>query len=109
MITEEELQEAIAECQGQRDPNANTCIKLASFYTILDHMSKDSSEQPPQTVYSFANDTKDIIEYQSGTEFSDAICGRNVDDIMSIMDELMSTLSVINPPLYKNVMRRVVE
>ena len=34
MIREEDLQEAIAECQGQRNPNANTAIKLAAFYTI---------------------------------------------------------------------------
>ena len=34
MITEKDLQEAIAECIGQRNPNANTAIKLAAFYTI---------------------------------------------------------------------------
>lgn len=34
MIKLEDLEEAIAECQGQRNPNADTCIKLAAFYTI---------------------------------------------------------------------------
>ena len=34
MITEMDLQEAIAECQGKRNPNADTCIKLAAFYII---------------------------------------------------------------------------
>ena len=109
MITEKELHEAIAECQGQRNPNASTCMKLASFYTILDHIGKDTVEQNPQPMYSFANETENTMKYQSGTEFADAIHGRDVDEIMSIMDELMSTLSVINPPLYKSVMRRVVE
>ena len=108
MITEQELHEAIAECQGQRNPNANTCIKLASFYTILDHMAEKQnySEMPN---YSFANDTENTVKYQSGTEFADAVYGRDVDEIMGIMDELMSTLSVVNPPLYRSVMRRVVE
>lgn len=109
MITEKELHEAIAECQGQRNPNANTCMKLASFYTILDHMNKETIEQDPQPMYSFANETENTITYQSGTEFADAIYGRDVDEIVSIIDELMSTLSVINPPLYKSVMRRVIE
>ena len=36
MITEQDLLEAIAECQGQRNPNANTCIKLAAYYIILE-------------------------------------------------------------------------
>ena len=108
MITEQELHEAIAECQGQRNPNANTCIKLASFYTILDHMAeKPSYSEMPN--YSFANETENTVKYQSGTEFADAVHGMDVDEIMSIMDELMSTLSVVNPPLYRSVMRRVVE
>ena len=109
MIKEYELLEAIAECQGQRNPNADTCIKLASFYTILDHMNKKMVEQNIEPMYSFANETENTITYQSGTEFAEAVYGRDVDEIMSIMDELMSTLSVINPPLYKSVMRRVVE
>ena len=108
MITEQELHEAIAECQGQRNPNANTCIKLASFYTILDHMAeKPSYSEMPK--YSFANETENTVKYQSGTEFADAVYGKDVNEIMGIMDELMSTLSVINPPLYRSVMRRVVE
>ena len=59
--------------------------------------------------YSFANETENTVKYQSGTEFADAVYGRDVDEIMGIMDELMSTLSVVNPPLYRSVMRRVVE
>ena len=108
MITEQDLLEAIAECQGQRNPNANTCMKLASFYTILDHMAeKPSYSEMPN--YSFANETENTVKYQSGTEFADAVYGRDVDEIMGIMDELMSTLSIVNPPLYRSVMRRVVE
>lgn len=106
MITEHELLEAIAECQGQRNPNSSTCIKLASFYTILDHMTeKPSYSEMPN--YSFASETENTITYQSGTEFADAVHGRNVDEIMSVVDELMSTLSVINPSLYAGVMRRL--
>ena len=48
MITEKDLLEAIAECQGERNPNANTCIKLAAYYTILDHLSdKNKTDQIP--------------------------------------------------------------
>ena len=99
MITEKELQEAIAECQGQRNPNANTCIKLASFYTILDHIVKE--EKP---TYSFAS-APATAAYNSGTEFSDKIQGMDINDVLAVFDELMTTLSVVNPPLYKSVMR----
>lgn len=103
MITEQELHEAIAECQGQRNPNANTCIKLASFYTILDHIS-DKQEESPQ--YSFASGPEEVA-YDSGTEFSDRIKGMDINDVLAVMDELMTTLSVVNARLYAGVMRKL--
>lgn len=76
-------------------------------------MSKGNSSsqdlEPMLQSYSFANEAENTIGYQSGTEFSDAVYGKDVDEIMAVMDELMSTLSVINPPLYRSVMRRVAE
>ncbi len=47
MITEHDLQEAIAECQGKRNPDANTCIKLAAFYTIKEHLFPKNIEAIP--------------------------------------------------------------
>lgn len=111
MISEKELREAIAECQGQRNPNADTCMKLASYYTILDHIKTTEIKTAEQPSYSFANEAepRDTVRYQSGTEFSDAIYGMDTSKVIEIMDELMDTLSIINPPLYNGVMRRVTE
>lgn len=106
MIQEQDLIEAIAECQGQRNPNANTCIKLAAFYTILNNMREDKKtieQEYPSYSYSAGN----TIEYESESEFGKMIKGRNTDEIMGIMDELMQTLQVVNPPLYKSVMRMI--
>lgn len=107
MIKEEDLLEAIAECQGERNPNANTCRNLAAYYTILDHINKK-------------DDTKDIelnshsysagfgsIEYNSGSEFSEKIYGKDIKDIMPIIDELMETLKLINNRLYESVMKKL--
>ena len=112
MITEHDLQEAIAECEGQRNPTANTCIKLAAFYTIKQHLFPD--EKPS---YSFADsplpmkseNVSDLVNYESDSEFAQAIYGLPNDIAWSIMDELMSTLAVINPKLYNSTMRKVVE
>ena len=111
MISERELHEAIAECQGQRNPNASTCMKLASFYTILDHIktAKDDENDRTKTEsdclesYSFAPPV-----YNSGTEFSDRILNMDIYDVLTVMDELMTTLSVVNPRLYDGVMRKLV-
>lgn len=107
MITEKDLQEAITECEGQRNPNANTCIKLAAFYTIKQHMFPDSKEDPVLG-YSFRQSGSvgaAIIQYDSGSEFSNSVNGKDINDVMPVIDDLMSTLSVLNPKLYAGVLR----
>lgn len=112
MITEKDLQEAIAECQGARNPNASTCIKLAAFYIIQEHLyGKPTEDQSPAVPsYSYAAPPEQVettIDYYSDTEFSQAIDGRRAGDIWSIMDELMSVLQATNPRLYAGVMRKI--
>lgn len=109
MITERDLQEAIAECEGQRNPNASTCIKLAAFYTIREHLFPQR-DHPMEEYYSYAEPPDaERIGYISDSEFSQAIQDRYPDEILPIMDELMTTLQIVNPALYAGVMRRVAE
>lgn len=106
MITEKDLREAIAECQGQRNPNANTCIKLAAYYTILDHTTGE--EPDPMPAYSFAGpEIENTINYNGDSEFLQLINGRDQSEVLPVMDELMSTLQVINPRLYNSVLRKL--
>ena len=103
MITEHDLQEAIAECNGVRNPTASTAIKLAALYTVKDHLFGAA----PQPVYSYAEPPDSTISIDSGSEFASVISGRNQDEIWPIMDELMQTLSAIQPSLYDAVMRKL--
>lgn len=107
MITEKDLQEAIAECHGVRNPNAQTCIMLAAYYTILDHIRTQT--EPPVDGYSFdaGEPVENYIEYYSDTEFSQAINGLRSADVWPVIDELMTTLQALNPRLYAGVMRRI--
>lgn len=91
MIREQELREAIAECQGERNPNANTCIKLAAYYSILDHMSPEQ----PQAIeikpeYSFAD-----------SELSRAF-DRDPERTMDLLEELLQSLQLLYPRLYES-------
>ena len=104
MINEQELLEAIAECQGQRNPNANTCIKLASFYTILDHIKEEPKVSEIPT-YSYALPPQE--QYSSETEFGKRIANMDTVEVLMVMDELMTTLSIINPRLYNGVMSKL--
>jgi hypothetical protein len=105
MITERDLQEAIAECQGTRNPGASTCLKLASYYTILDHTQRNNDVQPS---YSFASEPgSNSIDYKGKSEFVQIINGKNINEVLSVMDELMSTLQVLNPRLYNGVISKL--
>ena len=112
MITEQDLQEAIAECEGQRNPTSTTCMKLAAFYTIRDKMfpvKQSGGDDTPTTQerrYSYAAEK---ASYDSDTEFMDAVRGISTDRLLEVMDEIMATLSVLNPRLYSAAMRKLLE
>ena len=87
MITKQDLLEAIAECQGVRDPRANTAIKLAAFYTILDHLEYDERPQPKmvQNEYSFSglgeSNEPEKIHTDGGSDFLGLIDGKSQSDV----------------------------
>ena len=93
MITKRDLLDAINKCQGQKNPNANTCIKLAAYYTILDHTPEDESD------YSYASEPL--------SEFMKLVNSKNSNEVMRIMDDLMESLEIANPKLYYSTMERL--
>ena len=108
MITEKDLQEAIAECQGQRNPNASTCIKLAAFYTKRREMFGEEKDAVfPGYSFQPAATADTLIRNDSDSEFARAIDGRNQDEIWPLMDEMMDTIHAIHPRLYNAVMDRL--
>lgn len=105
MITERDLLEAIAECQGERNPNANTCIKLAAYYTILDNIKVKDEEITTPVRYSY--DAPEVPVYSSETEFGTLAAKKDIMDIIGLMDELMDALKLFNPKLYEATMRKM--
>ena len=105
MIKEQDLREAIAEMQGQKNPNANTCIKLAAYYIIQDHITGQIPKDYEPALYSGAD--PGAIEYDGDSEFAKAIRGKDLNDVLSLIDELMTTIQVMHPRLYAGVMARL--
>ena len=106
MISEKDLIEAIAECQGERNPNANTCIKLASYLTIKKFLYPSEDEEPTQS-YSYAMPAVIEEDYYTNSEFSQKVKEIGMDKAYPVIDDLMSTLAYINPKLYDSVMRKL--
>lgn len=111
MITENDLKAAIAECQGKRDPDASTCIKLAAYYTIKEAMfpanRPASPADPPAYSYAPPPDVSGEINFNSDSEFAEAINGRRQEDVWPVLDELMTALKTIYPRLYNAVLAKL--
>lgn len=109
MITEQDLAEAIAECEGQRNPNANTCLKLAAFYIIRDKMFHVEHEPNFYSMQSKEQKmTEEKVEHKENeSKVRQALVEMEKNDIINLMDELMNTLQVISPRLYDTVVRKL--
>lgn len=99
MITQRELDNAIRECENAQTSYQN-CEKLATFYTILDHLYNDNERKVIESV----SDT--VGDYGEST-FLQTVNGRNSQEMWLVMDELMQTLQIINPRLHDGVMRKL--
>lgn len=116
MITLDDLQAAIAECQGERNPNANTCVKLAAYYTLIEHLYGIGKPDISGAVYpaSYTEAPKKetesgVISAISDSEFCKAVDGKKMLDVMPVLDDLMHAVSVLNPRLYAATMRKLNE
>lgn len=119
MFTLHELNTGIAKCQGLPDPKPEDAIKLAAFYTIKREMFGGAdppvaaAQAKPDNGYSNAsapaNEPETYVDFDSGTEFSRAIDGRDAYSVWEVMDELLSVLQATNPRLFDGVMRKIEE
>ena len=108
MITKQDLQQAIAECQWARNPNASTCIKLAAFLTIQRELYGEEKEVVQLPSYSYAAEPEGgVIIADGDSEFARIIDGRRQEEILPVMVELMETLQLIQPRLYNAVMDKL--
>lgn len=103
MFSQAELIDGINELLDGKKSVQN-CEKLAAIYTVLDHLYPE--ERIPQG-YSGEKQKADSIPRYGDTEFLDAISGKDPEQAWLLMDELMTTLLVINPRLYDSVMRKI--
>lgn len=101
MITKRELDGAIRECEDA-PVSYQTCEKLATFYTIREHLGA-----PTEAGHSY--DAPHVIDDYGTSDFLQAIKGRPESEIWLVMDELMSTVLITNPRLYNGVMRKIRE
>lgn len=107
MIGKSELIEAREELLNSKSTIQN-CEKLAAVCTVLDHCYPNEQEkdlpQPMQPRFSgYSGDIK------ADTQFMREIKGKNPEEYLPAVDELVTAIMVYNPRLYKAFIRKLTE
>lgn len=108
MLDIKEVEWAISELEKAESSFTNFS-KLADLYAIRDRII-NGNEQNPEPVamsYALAAAQNDAIESYGDSEFLQSIAGKPSAATWAVIDELMDTLSVVNPRVYNNVMRKL--
>lgn len=105
MYTKEELLDGIYEISKEKHTIQN-CEKLAAIYTVLNNLYPNKEIEAGYSREN-AQQAETLIGNYGNTEFLKAIRGKDQYQIWQLMDELMSTISVINPRLYESVLRKI--
>ena len=97
MPSKEELLDAIKEIQ-QKEPSYSNCEKLATFYTLLQYLYSEEEGQ-----------SRDAFPVSNGSEFRQAIAGKDIEKVVDVLDEHMEVVMILFPKEYKEVIRRIRE
>lgn len=101
MISMEQICGEIAALEEEK-PTHVTMQKLASLYTVRDHMvlGAETNEVPAVTV-------SGTVPMISESEFSTTIYGKDVKQVLTAVDELAETLRMMEPRLYKAFISKI--
>lgn len=101
-----EVEWAISELEGAESSVTNY-LKLAALYTVREEMTGIETRESMEG-YSKATgpDTMPIERY-GDSEFLKAIAGKDIYDVVQVIDELMETLKTVNERAYASVMRKI--
>ena len=78
---------------------------LAAFFTIRREMFGEEKEAEH---YSYAPaPIRNTIDLNSESEFARAVNGKEVEEVLPVMDELMDTIQILQPRLYSAVLMKL--
>lgn len=97
MPSKEDLLDAIREIQNKEPTYAN-CEKLATFYTLLRYLYSEEEGQ-----------SRDAFPTTSGSEFRQAIAGKDIGRVVDVLDEHMNVVMTLFPKEYKAVIKMLEE
>jgi transcriptional/translational regulatory protein YebC/TACO1 len=96
MLSVDTIEAEILELESN-DTTYAVCSKLADLYTVRDHIKSKA----------IAETNEAGIEYDTGTEFADAVNGKCYSDVFPVLDELMETIRLLQPRVYASAITKI--
>jgi len=93
MIDLEIVEREINDIEVSKDTTYRTCERLAWLYVVRDHLRPTKADPRTQAM--------------DGSEFLEACSGVSYPALMTILDEHMQTLAVVQPRVYDALMRKI--
>ena len=87
------------------DPKSNR--EDRGYLSLLGISGPGRISIPPQYSYAPAPAEAPRITIDSGTDFARAVNGKDLNAVWRVLDELMSTVAVLHPRLYRATMREL--
>lgn len=110
MITAEKLHSEIEQLKAAPMTGDN-CSSLASLLIIKEHLFKDEHHNShsvainePQAIL---NDKPITVYTENANPFIKAINGKEMEQLIPIFDELMSSVKVLYPKLYQKTLNQI--
>ena len=100
MLSRAEMESAIREYEDSQ-PSYQNCERLATLYTLYDHLYSNRQEVVPRYV-----DEETVGEYGE-SDFFQAITGKEAAQVWQVVGELVDAVSVLNPRLYTAMMEKL--
>lgn len=97
MVSVETIEKEIIELEA-RDTSYAVCERLAWLYTVRDHLRRPRDEP---------RDASRRVDSLSGSEFLEAVSGRDLDGVMGVLSEHMEAIRVVAPREYERVIERI--
>ena len=113
MISRKDLIEAIEQCE-KAPASLNSCEKLAVYYTVYDHLFGPDEDPPearqnPNSLQAEHEENERVTIPAPTSEFLKIVEGKDAKKVWEILDELLSTIKILNPRLYDGVIRSLEE
>ena len=101
-MNERDLIAAIDECLCEPFTFAK-CQKLAVFVTVYEHFFRNREKHAEMPLKVNA----DFVEYNSSSEFSQAINGKKQASVFPVLEELMDAMQILQPKIYDQVLQKL--